>query len=249
MTRTRAASDMPFNSLDELATANLPVLLPDTCILLDVIRSPLRVTADAKAIQATQLLISAISETGNVGCIVARQVFDEHQENKGNVISETTNELKELQDKIKRIDGWCSALGLPSHTDISHYLGRISLVDGLVKKWISGSIIVETTDQIAGNAHRRVMEPKTPARPGKEAFKDCVVIETYLQAARDLRKQGHKDRIVFASSNTKEFVERPSSSLKPDIAAEFKELRIDYARALHEIPYRIGIGNREATVT
>lgn len=69
---------------------------------------------------------------------------------------------------------------------------------------------------------------KAPARRGKDSTKDCLVYETYLEAAGDSRTSGVTTPIVFLSSNTQEYFTE-GSILKPDIVEDFDNLSLSYA--------------------
>ena len=60
-------------------------------------------------------------------------------------------------------------------------------------------------------------------------MKDCVVVEAYLEAARQLRSAGLTAPIVFASSNTKEYHAPNTSHLQPGIASDFGAVPMEYA--------------------
>ena len=60
-------------------------------------------------------------------------------------------------------------------------------------------------------------------------MKDCVVIETYLEIARGLRAGGLAAKIVFVSSNTRDYAGETGSTLRPDLAREFATLNMEYA--------------------
>jgi hypothetical protein len=80
----------------------------------------------------------------------------------------------------------------------------------------------------------------TPARKGKDSVKDCVVIETYLEAVGALRDAGAAMPIVFASSNVKDYCDE-SGRLKSDIVQEFAALRLEFAPNLGAAKHFLGI--------
>ena len=98
-----------------------------------------------------------------------------------------------------------------------------------------------TTPDLTYRAIARMTQKRTPAKLGKDSSKDCVVVESYLEVAANLRNLGHTADFVFASSNTKEFVSSTTSALNADIAAEFAAVGIRYSRALHETRHLLGL--------
>ncbi|KVD94543.1 hypothetical protein WI90_07765 [Burkholderia ubonensis] len=87
-----------------------------------------------------------------------------------------------------------------------------------------------------------MLELRTPAQKGKDSMKDCVVIETYLDAVKALRNSGLSSRIVFLSSNIKDYTGKESGGLlNADLGKEFANLNIDYARNASQAKYLLGL--------
>ena len=94
---------------------------------------------------------------------------------------------------------------------------------------------------IASRAFLRLNQARAPARKGKDSMKDCVVIETYLDVAARLRAAGLKSKIVFASSNTKDYTGDTRRALRPDLAEEFALLEMEYAPNLAAARHLLGL--------
>lgn len=234
-------STLAYDSLEVIAQANVPVLLPDTCILLDLLRSPRRENVDGDAMLAGKAIRDGLVENEAIACIVAEQVRNELNDNLQTVRDDTSAGLVRLRDEIARIDKWAEALGQVHQTQIGHYLTCVPVSEAIMSDIVNGAINHATTQDINLNAIGRVMAGRTPAQPGKDSTKDCVVVESYLDVATNLRNLGHTADIVFASSNTKEFVSGTPKALNADIAAEFANLDIQYSRALHETRNLLGL--------
>ncbi|WP_291051994.1 hypothetical protein [Hyphomonas sp.] len=67
-----------------------------------------------------------------------------------------------------------------------------------------------------------------PARRGKESSKDCIVVETYLDALDSLRAAGMQTTAVFLSSNTKDY-QTGGGVLEPALVSDFGQSNISYA--------------------
>ncbi len=232
---------MAYDSLQAIAQANVPVLLPDTCILLDLLRSPRRENVDDIAMLSGLTIRHGVVESEAIGCVVAEQVRNELNDNLQTVLDEANAGLGRLRDEIARIDKWAEALGQASQTQINHYLACVPVAEAIMWDIVNRAINHATTQEINLNAMGRVMARRTPAQLGKDSTKDCVVVESYLNVASSLRNLGHTAVIVFASSNTKEFVSGTPKALNADIAAEFAALGIQYSRALHETRHLLGL--------
>lgn len=232
---------MAYDSLEAIAQANVPVFLPDTCILLDLMRSPRRENVDENAMLAGKTIRDGVVENEAIACIVAEQVRNELNDNRQTVRHDTNAGLGRLRDEIARIDKWAEALGQARQTQIGHYLACVPVAEAMMSDIVNAAINHTTTQDISLNAMGRVMAGRTPAQPGKDSTKDCVVVESYLDVATSLRNLGHTGDIVFASSNTKEFLSGTPKALNADIAAEFAALGIQYSRALHETRHLLGL--------
>jgi hypothetical protein len=232
---------LAYDSLEAIAEANVSVFLPDTCILLDLMRSPRRENVDGNAMLAGKAIRDGLVENEAIACVVAEQVRNELNDNLRNVRDDTNTGLGRLRDEIARIDKWAKALGQARQTYIGHYLTCVPVAEAIMSDIVNAAINHATTQDISLNAMARVLAGRTPAQIGKDSTKDCVVVESYLDVATNLRNLGHTAAIVFASSNTKEFVSGTPKALNADIAADFAILNIQYSRALHETRYLLGL--------
>lgn len=232
---------LAYVSLEAIAQANVPVLLPDTCILLDLLRSPRRENVDGKAMLAGKSIRDGIVESEMIGCVIAEQVRNELNDNLTTVREDTNSSLGKLRDEIARIDKWSEALGEASQTQIGHFLTRVPVAEGVMTDILGAALTHATTPDLTYRAITRVTQRRTPAKLGKDSTKDCVVVESYLEVATMLRALGHTGNIVFASSNTTEFLSGTPRTLNADIENEFAALGIKYSRALHETRYLLGL--------
>jgi len=66
------------------------------------------------------------------------------------------------------------------------------------------------------------------------------VYETVLELSSGLRRAGTKEPIVFLSSNINEYL-LDRKGLKPEIAAEFAPLGLDYAQNMGLAKYLLGL--------
>ncbi|MBT9386932.1 hypothetical protein KM176_24030 [Pseudooceanicola sp. CBS1P-1] len=232
---------MAYNSLEAIAQANVPVLLPDTCILLDLLRSPRRENVDGNAMLAGRAIRDGVVQSEAIGCVVAEQVRNELNDNLQTVREDTNLALTKLQDEIARIDKWSEALGQVSQTQIGHFLTRVPIAEAVMTDILGAALTHATTPDLTYQAVVRMSQKRTPAKLGKDSTKDCVVVESYLDVATNLRNLGLTADIIFASSNTKEFVSGTPRALNADIAADFAALGILYSRALHETRHLLGL--------
>ena len=231
----------PILNVLELAQTGVPVLCPDTCAILDLLRSPTREDVRADHRQAALFLLAAMEHGDDLVGLLAEQVAHELRENQPNVEDETSKSIARLKSQMARLDAVAAVYGATGTIDLSHLDDHLSRAMATVNRWEAASCAVPQAHEIAGRAFLRVNTGRTPADKGKQSMKDCVVIETYLDAARQLRSAGHKAPIVFVSSNTKDYAVTTGSLLKPDLAAEFAALSMSYAPNLAAAKFQLGL--------
>lgn len=213
----------------DLTSVGLPILCVDTCTVLDVIRDitrePMRLS-DAQA--GLDILLSA-ETPGKLVVLIADQVTLEMAANGKQVHEEAEAHLTKFAEQAQRIHDIAIAYGATGVMSTSHLKGHASRAQSVLDRWVAVAKQVAQGHGVIGRAFDRVNSARTPARKGKDSMKDCVVVETYLEAAQQLRSAGLTSRIVFASSNTKDYRQPASSHLQADIAADFAARSIEYA--------------------
>ncbi|EJL81228.1 hypothetical protein PMI16_04834 [Herbaspirillum sp. CF444] len=221
---------MGFDTLvQDVAALGAPVLCADTCSILDVMRDPTRDDARAHVASATLELISKMEVGGGLVCLLADQVRNELATHLQQIQDDAKSQLSKLTERINRVNSISALFGRPGTTDLTHLIGHEIRAREIADRWIDFSKVVPQRQQVAGLAFARVTAPKAPARQGKDSIKDCVVIETYFDVIRALRKTGLQSTIVFLSSNTRDYTNTKDSNLHDELLPEFKSLHIEYA--------------------
>jgi hypothetical protein len=215
------------------------LLCLDSCALLDVMRTPVRTGAPAHERAAALGILERI-EQGQVVCFFAEQANLEFAEHVDAVAAEAETELARLRGTVDQVNAVISALGQQAASDLDHFAAHGQLARAVVDRYRAHMIALVPADDVTARAFARVNHARTPARKGKESMKDCVVIETYLEAVRILRDEGYARPAVFASSNTKGYVGNGTTQLKADLAGEFAALSIEYAPNLGAASHLLG---------
>ena len=213
-------------------TAQAPVLLLDTCSLLDLMRDPTRETFTAEQVQAAHhLLVKAESRPPKLWIPIAGQVLAERHEHQLNVKQEAETAIRKLEECVNRVQRTMAAHGLKT-TAVSPTLVESNFPDTasrMVDQYFSAGLHVQNPRDIERKAYARIAANKAPSKKGQQA-KDCVVIESYLHIARKLREHQFKQQIVFLTTNTRDYSERAGSGkLHPDLVAEFHAVNMAYA--------------------
>jgi hypothetical protein len=227
--------------LSDIVARGAPVLCLDTCIILDIMRDPTLDSASSADRVAALTLLSAMATKNNLVGFLAAQVAIEFGEHVKPVEEEAERALSKLRDRLKRLDAINVALGGKGVVDVSHYGDCVSRSKSIAERLIAAAAPVSQSDETTARAFKRLNEARTPASKGKQSMKDCVVIETYLDAVVELRKAGLKSPIVFASSNVKDYAGETGSVLRPDLATEFAALDMEYAPNLSAAKHYLGL--------
>ncbi|MCW3099453.1 MAG: hypothetical protein JWL77_5071 [Chthonomonadaceae bacterium] len=211
-----------------LLQRNQNVLFADTCTILDVIRSPIR--SDMSVMETAFRISAEINAAGLPFSIVLPELF-----------------LKEWADNVKLVRDTLTN-GLRGHTRLSGAVDRLhqslhntplvipditsfgfeDALENLCNQIIASAEVVE--GDFAKRAMDRAIYLRAPASTGKPEPKDCLIFETFLGLAAELRARGSTKRLVFVSSNTTDYGK--ASDLKPDIANDLALFNADFAASL-----------------
>lgn len=222
---------MSFSPQDiaSLVALDAPVLCVDTCTLLDVIRDITRESVALSDVSAGLTLLATAELGSELIVLVAEQVTIELLTHIEGVEQEALRGLERFQTQASRIHYVADAYGAQGTLNAQYLDGHVDRARAVLDRWQSVARLVPHNDGVSSRAFRRVNEPRTPARRGKESMKDCVIVEAYLETAHQLRSAGLRKPIVFASSNTKEYFEPATRHLPADIASDLAVVQMEYA--------------------
>ncbi|AXL70972.1 PIN domain-containing protein [Pseudomonas aeruginosa] len=234
---------MSFSSLEiaSLAALDAPVLCVDTCTLLDVIRDITRDSVVLSDVSAGLTLLATAELGSELTVLVAEQVTIELLTHIEGVEQEAQRGLERFQMQASRIHCVADAYGAQGILNAQYLDGHVDRARAVLDRWQSIARLVPHNDGVSSRAFRRVNEPRTPARRGKESMKDCVIVEAYLETAHQLRSAGLRKPIVFASSNTKEYFEPATRHLSADIAADLAVVQMEYAPNFGAAKHLLGL--------
>jgi hypothetical protein len=219
-----AASDV-----QRLVATGAPVLCVDTCSILDVMRDPTRDGLKSTDFQAALDMIALMEANGPLACLLAEQVQRELNDNAPKVEEDAKVYVQRFKSRVERLHSIAGVFAPISPLDLRHLDGHVDLGRVVFDRWVAAATPVPQKAGIGDRAIARVMARQTPAQPGKESAKDCVVIETYLDTVAELRNAGLHSTVVFLSSNTKDYTGREDTGLNHDLLAEFGALGMLYA--------------------
>ena len=229
----------------KITRADVPVLLLDTCTILDVVRAPIRDQLRTHDIHAVHTLIGrAAGAKPAVSFVITAEVLREFREHIDEVETETGDALEKASDRLTAILRRMQALSpddcIPRAVELASLgfpeRGR-QLADQIVQ---SSSVLDDHPDDIL-KAYCRVTLATPPATRATQSIKDCHITESYLRLAANLRAAGFSRNMVFTSSNTKDY-QQDHPSLHPALRTEFDSACLEYSpnwsAARHELDRR-----------
>ena len=221
----------------QLHKFNVPILIPDTCILLDIIRSTHRELADY-ASHAVRLLELLTTSPPGCGLVVASIVPLEWGNNVDEVTDESERHYKKITAQSGHFHDACHALGIPLAFGRSNYatLGFEKTLRDLSKQVLDQAICLDGDTQTKANAMNRVVYNLPPARKGSQA-QDCTITEETLELCRRLSALGFPRKKVFCTSNTNDYCN--GKKLHPNLATEFTAAGITFTNNLGWAMYEL----------
>jgi len=217
------------------------VLLVDTCVLLDLIRDVTRKDVQAHNLIAAAALLTAAENGNDLIVIVADQVRAELTDNQPGVEEEARGGLTKFREQVKRINRVAAQFGAATVIDTTHLADHVARTVAVLQRWTQVAIAAPAGPDVERRAMRRVVQALAPSRKGKESAKDCLVVESYLEVAGELRSAGFIGRIVFASSNTAEYHDGGSQTLHAQLQADFGVHAIEFAPNFGAAKHSLGL--------
>ena len=210
----------------QLAVA--PVVLLDSCVLLDIVRAPLRNTADI--VEAASELLTGSKRTPPsvylfVGCPTPKEWADH--------IDEVVADCRIAVHCVDAVSRAWHFLGVPGYPTLPR--GGEKLPDRLKtlsEQLLNSSSVLDKDAEALSRAIDRIINARKPARKGGQGAKDATILEHAIRLADALIARGVATRHVFVSSNTKDFADGNTTSAHPDIQPDIDRRDIHYSVSL-----------------
>lgn len=222
----------PLDAADQVIASGAPVLLIDTCSLLDIVRVPIRDEVSIHDITAMGTLLSrAAASPPQLTLLINEQVHYEFSANVDNVERDTEKEIAKLSKRVKSIYGRIGAFppisAPPANTGFSNY-GFPARGRKMAEEILKLCLIVADDDAQAKKALLRVNNAIPPATRAKQSAKDCIIIETYLYISSFIHSRNQNIKKIFITANKDDY-QQGHSSLAPSLRAEFCALGLAYS--------------------
>lgn len=212
-----------------IAASGLPVLIPDTCALLDIVQAPVRDAFRAEDAMAIRHVLSALCRTPpQLATVVPELVSAEFSENVARAETEVTEGLACLDCRVEaaaRRMGWLDGAA-PDPMPVLGQRGHPAFGRALADQVIARTLLVHHSVEDRDRAGLRVLLNTAPSRRGSQSFKDCLIVETALTFVSKYRACGGAAPVVFLSSNTKDYMD--GRSVRAPLNNDFDGLGITF---------------------
>jgi hypothetical protein len=212
-----------------IAASGLPVLIPDTCALLDIIQAPVRDgfrVEDAKAIRRVLSALSGLPS--RFALVVPALVKDEFVDNVARAEREVIEQLTRLDSQAEAAAqrmGWLDG-ATPHPTPLLGQRGHPAFGRALADSAFAHALLVHDGVDERERAYLRVKLNDAPARRGSQSMNDCLIVETALTFIREYRACAGAEPVAFLSSNIRDYME--GRSVRVPLAAQFDQLGVTF---------------------
>lgn len=221
-----------------IAQEPAPILLLDTCAVLDIVRAPMRAPASNSGqalLEAAQALLHLGQGKPRLAWLVTTSlVVTEFQEHLDAVTAEVAMHLRRLDEDVSKARAAWEQLfpgpgtgSLPSPVMFSQSPLMTALRD-LASTIVASSLVLPEDEPCFKRARHRSIIGRAPAARGKESRNDCEIVEHYLELSRLLQQGGVVARRALVSSNLKDY-RLQGRDTDADLRAEFEAVDLLFA--------------------
>jgi hypothetical protein len=191
-------------------TANpAPVLFLDTCVLLDVVRAPLRSKPDE--VRSAQLLLTSVQKNPKtIHLLVPSPVQHEWHAH----ILERVNECTTAVDACNAVAAICGHLALPLVADLPAGVDDMPRrLKELSADLLAACVTIDHDGLALSRAVDRIIAYRHPVKqPHSKGAKDSVILEHAVETTTQLRNAGFAGRVVSLLNAVSPSVTRGFSS-------------------------------------
>jgi hypothetical protein len=206
-----------------------PVVILDSCTLLDIVRAPrLNIASDVRVAQLFLTSVRKVPKTLHI--LIGSPTQTEWNDH----IVETENDCAGSVACCNAVASICTHLGaVPAvaHLPVA-VLGLPARLRQLSADLLAAAATMSHNAAALCRAIDRVIASQHPAKPGGKGAKDAVILEHAVEATSKLRAAGFTGTCVFVSSNTKDFAAPNSTNLHRLLAPLFTPIHLEYATSL-----------------
>jgi hypothetical protein len=228
------------DAINKILSAPAPILMFDTCALLDIMRFPRSGHIKHHSIVNASRLIHC---SASVHIVITETVLNEYEKLIDDEQKQTKNALELINRQhdslYKAMQHLPDALvnpypsSKPVLLDANDVANRIRiLIDGVLSK----STCLTLGKSILDSVTLRQAQNKLPARNGK-GYPDCAIIESYLALMKGVRDGNSIVRAWFISSNKNDFCSGGDNRIHEDLASDFHALKLEFLLDLSRLSF------------
>lgn len=228
-----------------LSFADRPVLMLDTCILLDVIRAPYRSDVpNATVARAAELAASCATGDPVARVVVASWVPKEFDENVAKTEDDLEKHCRTLVELTRDAEAACDAIGIarrPAGFAPGSLNPLARSLPALARNLLGAAIVLSPDNDVLARAQIRNTHRRPPSTQGTQS-KDPQIFEEYLDFARRVRAYGIGVPLLFCSSDRKAYGDG-RTPLHPELAAELASpgVKVSFAKDLPWAWHELGL--------
>ena len=194
-----------------------PVVFLDTCVLLDIIRAPLRNAASAVE-AATELLIGTQHSPPSVHLVIGPPTPKEWSDHVDEVVTDCTTAVNSV-NAVSEAWSYLGMAGIPPLPAAAMLLPN--RLRNLSQDLRNAAILLDKDADALSRAIDRVINVLRPMRKEGKGAKDAVILEHAIGLTRALRAAAFGQTCFFVSSNTNDFAKSKTTTLHPHLAGDF----------------------------
>jgi PIN domain len=234
----------PHVSIADACTAIVampaPVLMLDTCTLLDVARAPLR-GSSSTIVPTIDLVKLATQSPKGIHVVLSYTVEDEWDRNINTIVAEVRNHIRNIRKSLLSLRTACTPLSIPLPAELATHVDPLAEhLNNLAKQLYDSGLVLGRDEDSCRRAVTRLHLGEPPAKRGESSSGDCLIVEHCLALCRSLRAARFAHACVFVSSNTNDYCSG-SRGLHKQLAAEFQAIELQFARNLGEARSLLGV--------
>ncbi len=205
-----------------------PVLFLDSCILLDIVRAPLR--NKASEVQFARMFLDSVrKKPKRIHLFIASPTPTEWSDHVGEAETDCTTAV----NGCNAVAAICGHLPLPGVASLpAAVLGLPPMLRTLSADLLNEAVTIDHNAAAMGRAINRIIASTHPAKPGGKGAKDSIILEHAVETTDKLRAVGFAETCLFVSSNTTDFATKGSINLHPQFAPAFNPVNLRYAVSL-----------------
>lgn len=223
--------------VEQIVASNVPLLFPDACSLLDLLRAPSRDLPFAHLSAALHLADKAELQVPELIIVTAQQVHDETTRHIEDVKKEGQLALEKHDARTENLVALLNIMGIKIATDEVGSVGYQDAVDKLVARYLATTGPLNDVPWEPA-AIRRMRDRRAPASRGTQ-LADCIIFESFLGLVNTLRASGYEQKAIFLTSNKSDFADRvravPHADIAPELAAVSADLCFTFPSARYSL--------------